>query len=204
MAKQIGKGKNAKWLDPDGNSIPVKYIDKQAVCRDKLVCKVFGVVEKLSMKIQKEKGTISTLIHEYLDEIATKFNQDWKGNTTLYDFSQTMKIDINISNRLAFTENLQIAKNMIDECVKRWSEESDDKIKVVIDRAFKTDKKGNLDTKMILKLRTIKFDDKDWKEAMELIADSIIIEGSKEYFVFSVKDEKTGIWEKKSLNFSAL
>ena len=202
MAKQIGKGREAKWVDPEGNEIPVKYIDKDVVKRDKSVVKIFKHVEHLAEMIEKEKSAISSLIRDYLKEIADKYNQDWKGNTTLYDFSQELRVDVSISNNITFSEKLQIAKGKIDNCVKRWSESSDDKVKAVIERAFKTDKKGNLDTKMILKLRGLKFKDAEWKEAMELISDAIIVASTKEYFTFARKKDK-GAWENVSLNFSA-
>jgi hypothetical protein len=74
-------------------------------------------------------------------------------------------------------------------------------VKVLIDRVFKVDKKGSLDTRLILSLRDLKFDDTEWSEAMDLISESIQISNSKIYHNFSVKGAN-GEFYQLSLNYS--
>ena len=58
-----------------------------------------------------------------------------------------------------------------------------------MNRAFKVDQKGDVDSKQILGLRTLKIEDALWLEAMELISDSMKVQGTKVYFYFQEADD---------------
>jgi len=200
MAKIVGKGKNILWVDPEGIEVPVKYIKPEDQKRDEMVTGVFQIIEKLEKDIEKARENTQKLVNEYLEATAANYGEKWQGNAELRDFSHEYKIEIQNSKRIAFDEKLQIAKTKIDECVKKWSQNTSGKIKLIIDKAFRTDKQGKIDTKLVLGLRDIEIDDDEWKEAMELIANSVTITGSKQYIRFYRKKED-GTFESVKLDF---
>ena len=193
MAKEIGKGKNVMWVDPDGIEVPVKYIAKDEQERNEAVTTAFEVISKLEKDLEVARDKVFGLVNGYLNSIAARYGEKWQGNTEIRDFSHSCKIDIQNSKRLSFDEKLQVAKTKIDECVKLWSAKTDGKIKLIIDKAFSTDKQGNIDTKLVLGLRNIKIDDELWMEAMQLIADSVTVTGTKQYMRFIVKMLKVNL-----------
>jgi len=113
-----------------------------------------------------------------------------------------------LNDIIQFNEKLQIAKTIIDECLHKWSEGAHKNIRVLVDQAFQVDKKGKLNTSAILKLRTLNIRDKDWKRAMDLIADSIQVVGTKQYLNIRVRDidfdGTPGKWHTVNLNFSSI
>jgi polysaccharide pyruvyl transferase WcaK-like protein len=197
------------YLDPQGLMVPYRYVSKGDRDRDKTVNMVFTRAFRIHRNTKKEKAEIAKIIDSYLERVAEKYNEEWKGNATIYDFSHTLKIEINVNERVDFDEKLQVARQKIGECFSMWSKGSKTgahKLKTIVDDAFKTDKKGNVNARKLLGLRRHKFDDEPWREAMDLIADSIIIVGSRVYYRFWYKpdqDQSRG-WEPLEVNFSAI
>ncbi|MEN8518122.1 DUF3164 family protein [Burkholderia sp. RS02] len=104
-----------------------------------------------------------------------------KGNISLVTFNGRYKIVRQIAEHLQFDEGLQAAKELIDECLREWTEGRDDKVKMLINEAFQVDKEGNVNTGRILALRRLAIDDPKWTKAMRAIVDSIRVTGSKPY-----------------------
>ena len=81
-------------------------------------------------------------------------------------------------------------EDIIDECLQEWSAGANQNLVAIIQDAFEVDRDGKLNTGRILSLRKHKIDDERWTRAMQAIADSIIVSGTKAYVRFLVKDEE--------------
>ena len=198
------KDKKGRWIDSKGDAIPPKYIDPVEKKRDQLVEKLICQAKKLNKQIVKFKTATLADIEKYLDEVEKMYGVKVKtkeGNKILASFSNTEKVMVKINKFIDFDERLSIAKTLIDECITRWSKGADDKIKLLVEDAFKVDKQGNLDKERILSLRKIKIKSKDWQKAMEIIADSVKVVGKRTYLVFLIKDVK-GVWESITLDIA--
>lgn len=205
MAKVIERNKKKYWVDDEGNEVPVKHIKMLDKMRDEAVEKVMKRVLKLEEEIKAEKAEVIKIIESFLSIAGGDIckRDEWKGNITFFDFGKKYKVSVCISERLAFNEQLQVAKELVDQCIKKWSKESNDKIVLLVNQAFKVDKQGKLDTKRILGLRQLKIGDNEWKQAMEKISEAITIESTKKYYNFEVKLED-GKYKNVLLNFSAV
>ncbi len=192
------KNKEGHWIDAAGNAIPVKYIKKYDKTLDK-------VVTGLAEKARRTSAAIASLKKQAFDDIE-KFISDAEkiygmtvrtaeGNKVLTNFSNTIKIEIKVNKIIDFDNRLQMAKGIIDVCLKTWGEGSDDKIKLIVDRAFAVDNKGKLDRDRILDLRNIDIKEPEWKQAMHLINESIRIVGTRTYIRF---------WEKKGNDWEVI
>ena len=96
---------------------------------------------------------------------------------------------IRVQETLTFGPELQIAKDLIDECVTEWSEGANANLRAIISDAFQVDKEGQLNTGRILSLRRVKIQDERWNRAMEAISESLQVAMSKTYINFREKDK---------------
>ena len=201
MAQVIKRGRATYWVDQDGLEVPKKYLKDVEIKRDKAVTEIFDKIGKLQAEMKQTKEEVEEAIAGFLAERAKEHDEDWQGNATLYDFSKEKMIEVKISKKLAFDESLQIAKSKIDQCIKSWSKGSGQKIKALVNKAFKVDRKGDVDAKTILSLKDMDFEDELWQEAMKIIADSVTVKNTKTYYNFKVKDD-AGNMKPIQLNFS--
>ncbi len=198
------KDDDGKWIDPSGNAIPVKYIDPVDKNRDRLVNRLMKKAMSISDGICKLREMAFDDIDAFIEDTEKRYKVKVRtkvGNKAFTDFSNTMKIEVKVAHTIQFDERLSLAKAIIDGCIKRWAEGSDDKIKLLIDQAFKVDKKGNLDKDKVLGLRQLKIKDTEWRKAMDIISDSTKVIGSKRYIKFSRKNGK-GDWDSVSLDIA--
>jgi len=201
----MAKEKKEKIMyDAQGREYPVKILDPQIVKREDLVNKVMAKAFKLNEKIAEEKAKIVGEVEKYLDKIAGDYGQDWKGNAELVSFDGKYKIEVRYRERIQFDEKLQIAKQKIDNCLKRWSQNSDLNLQAVIKEAFQVDKKGEIAKSRILNLRKYNIKDAEWKHAMDIIDSAIQVTSTKQYIAFYFRPSPDKTFEQVSLNFSAI
>lgn len=203
MAEVIKRNGQTYWKDGSGDEVCIKYISSEDKKRDAMVEKIVKKAEKLQEQIVKAKNEMAEEIGNYLDLVADKYSEEWKGNAELKNFNATEMVTVKINECIYFDEKLQIAKTKIDNCLTRWSEGSNQNLALIVQKAFKTDKKGQLNKKMILGLRQYQIKDKEWQEAMNLISDSVRVENTKTYYIIRKKNE-AGEFETIKLNFSDL
>jgi hypothetical protein len=203
MAKETKKGKRLYWEDHEGALVPKVYIPKDEQRSDRIVERMIKQVEKENEKMVKFKTKLENDLQGYLDDLAKRHGEEWEGNATIYNFDKTLAIEVTVSKRISFNEKLNLAKRKIDKLIMAWGVKSNQKLVALINKSFKVDKRGSFDSKRILELRTLEINDPGWKDAMELIGESIVIDGSRTYYTFKKKGDD-GKWETISLNFSSL
>jgi len=201
MAKKDAAG---RWQNSKGEWIPEKYIDVVDRSRDKKVESLYKKAIKLEKELREFKSLAFSEIEKHIKLVEEKYEMNASskgGNKTLLSFNGNKKVEIIVSNRIEFDERLSLAKDLIDNCIKKWSEGANNNIIVLIAQAFQVDKKGKLDRDRILGLKNLKISDNEWNKAMEIISDSMQIVGSKKYIKFSIRDEDGG-WETVKLDIS--
>ena len=207
MAKVTEMNGRKYWEDYKGDLTAVENISKEDKARDKVVEACCAKAIKLNEQIAKTKAEITALIDEYLSTVAEKFGTEWKGNTNIINFSQDLRVEVKVQNTIGFDEKLNVAKNLIDECVAAWSTDANPALATIVNKAFETDRKGKINREFIFKLLKMKMNAKThmdkWEQAMELLRDSMTIEGSKPYYNFRRRKEN-GEWELITLDFAAL
>ena len=175
------------WVDGKGDAIPPKYVQKYDKLRDRMVMKLMKQAMDVSGRIRKLREAAFTDIEAFLREAEEMYGMTVRtagGNKILTDFSNSIKIEVKVNKVIDFDERLQMAKAIIDDCIKRWAEGGDEKIKIIVGQAFKVDEKGKLDRNRILDLRTLAIKDRDWMKAMDLINESIQVIGRRTYITF--------------------
>ena len=203
MAK---KDKDGNWLDDRGRPIPEQYIPATDKKRDKLVESTFKKVVKLAEKISETKVEIVSAIDKYLNELAkeNRTRENWKGNILLHNFDKSLVIDRRIDDNIGFDEKLHMVKTIVDKWLYDRLNGIDENLGKVITQAFNVDKQGRVNTAMLMKLLHLEIEDAEWKKAMRLLKESIIIKSSKQYINFTrkVKQDSGEILETIVLNFN--
>lgn len=203
MPKTAKRGKTLMWIDGQGIEVPEKYIKDEDKRRDKLVTYLVERARWLNAIIKAEKAAMEARIVAHLEATAKREGEEWKGGTTLYNFSMDEAVAIKIAKKWTFDEKLNLAKAKIDKCITAWGDGSNAKLVALVNRAFDVDSKGEVDAKQIMGLRQFNFDDPLWLEAMDLIADAQKVQSTKTYFYFQEAGED-GKMRSITLDFAAL
>jgi len=171
-------------INARGKEIPTNLVKPIDRIRNDVVTTIAQQAELLNKSLTRFKENTFDDIYEFLETSANKYDTVLggdKGNITLTSFDGSYKVELSVKDHISFDEQLQIAKKLIDECIKEWVVGSRDEIKVLIDRAFQVDQVGNINVRRVLELRKLNITDTKWQSAMDAINESISVVSSKEY-----------------------
>lgn len=167
-----------------GHLVPVETISELDKLRDQLVRSVVSVAEEHAAKTATIKGAMLDDIQALVDLSAERYDKKLggiKGNVTLHSFDGKYRLQRDVSDTIAFDEQLQVAKELVNKCIKKWSPGSRPEMVALINDAFQVDKQGRINTARILGLRRLDIEDETWKKAMEAISNSLSVVGSRTY-----------------------
>ena len=186
MSKQFMK-------DAQGRQVPVSMIKKFDLKRHDLVCSImqraFAERERLAEFKQQVWEEIQSFVDESAKDSGAKKLGGKKGNITLTSFDGRYKLIVAVNDGILFNEKLQIAKQLIDECIGKWSKNARPELKVLVDDAFNVGKNGLVSTGKVLGLRRLNITDATWRRAMDAITESIQVVSSKTYMRFYERQE---------------
>lgn len=171
--------------DAKGALWPTETIREIDRTRDDLVREIVAKAKAQSEQLAKFKASVFGDIEAFIQLSGEKYGVAMggkKGNVSLLSFDGRYKVQRAVSESLAFDERLQIAKELVNECIHLWSEGSRSEIRALINDAFQVDKEGRVNTARILSLRRLEITDEKWQKAMQAIGESIQVAGSKTYF----------------------
>jgi hypothetical protein len=170
--------------DAKGNLIPEANIKELDKLRDTLVLGIVKDGRDVARVVEAFKVTALKNIQAFCDIARMEYDAPLggkKGNVTLFSFDGRFKVIRAVDENIAFNEQLEAAKALIDECLTDWTRDSSDNIKAIVNQAFQMNKAGEISTARVLGLRSIKIEDPRWLRAMDAIANSVTIVGSKTY-----------------------
>lgn len=190
-----------------GHLVPVEQIKDIDRLRDDLVQEVIGKVTALQEEMRRVKSEISTEVEAFLELSAREYDTNYggkKGNVTLSSFDGQYRIVRAVADHLAFDERLQVAKELIDQCIHEWTAGSSSEVQALVEHAFQTDSAGKISTARVLGLRSLNIKNDKWQQAMQAIMDSIQVTGSKSYLRFYERQGEDGAYRQISLDVAAL
>ncbi|UQY32623.1 DUF3164 family protein [Pseudomonas fulva] len=178
---------------------------------DKLRDQVAGELAAMALTINKQLaelkhkalGDIEDLITISAERYGVKLGGK-KGNVSIITYNGQFKIERAIAERITFTEEILAAKELIDGCIRKWSEGADQHLRVLVDRAFRANRQGQIKTGDVLSLLRVEIDDPDWKQAMEALKDSIQVNGTAIYVRFYQRVGATDRYEPINLNMAVV
>lgn len=193
-----------KWINHLGQEVPTPYVPTIDKKKDRLARKYLKKAKNISEKMAALKAELvdeADALYEAMQKDAD-VRTGKKGNYSISSFDKVVKIEVDVQERIEFDDKINLAQQKIDEFLREKTAGVDHDLQELINSAFKP-QKGRLDTKRILGLFKINIKAKKWKEAMELIRQSIDRNISKRYIRIMEKNE-AGEYDAVSLNFSSL
>ncbi|MPS95004.1 MAG: DUF3164 family protein [Comamonas sp.] len=167
-----------------GHLVPRANVREQDLMRDEvarnLATQASALNQALSEFKKKALGDMADLIKIAGERYEVTLGGK-KGNVSISSYDGKYKVQRSVADRIQFTEEIEAAKALINQCIARWSEGANDNIRAIVDRAFSKDTKGQIKTSAVLDLMRLEIDDAEWKRAMEAIRDSIQTTGTAIY-----------------------
>lgn len=195
------------WKNQQGHLIPLETIKPIDKTRDELVRLLIEKAEQQHEALKVFKDLCFSEIAAFVDQSLTEYGAKLggtKGNVTLYSYDGSIKIQMAIHENIRVDERLQAAKTLVDECINEWAQGARPEIVAIIKGAFQVDQQGNINTGRILALRRLDIDDERWLKAMQAIADSIQVIGSKAYVRFYKRVGDSDQYKPLSLDIASI
>lgn len=167
-----------------GHLVPTEKVRDQDKLRDEVANRLALRAKQINKDLADYKRQSLADIEDLVQIVADRYEVTIggrKGNISITSYDGRYKVQRSIADRITFTEELEAAKALINSCIDRWSEGANSNIRALIDRAFRTDTKGQIKTAAVLELLRLEIDDPEWQRAMEAIKDSIQTIGSAVY-----------------------
>lgn len=192
--------------DARGAMVPLTAVKPTDQLEDQLVRRMMKFAVELSEQITRFKGHCNDDIAAFQallqDKYAAPKKGGKKGNVTFQSFDGCMKMQVQIADQITFGPELQVAKQLVDSCISRWSEGSQDELKAIVNRAFQVDKEGRINRSDLLMLLRVDIKDDEWLRGMEAIRDSIRVIGTKSYLRFYTRKNPEDAWQAVTIDLA--
>ena len=180
------------WGDAQGRQWPEQLVKPLDKLRHVLVSDAVAEAKELQRTMRDFKAKWLSEAQALVGLAAAEYQTvigGVKGNLTLRTFDGLMEMTVQVADRLTFDERLKVAEALVGECLTEWSADARPELKAIVERAFKTDKEGNVSTGAVLELRRLDITDERWKRAMDAISDAIQRTGTATYLRFYERAE---------------
>lgn len=172
------------WINARGSLDPIETIKPIDRARDELVRELVAGARTLSGDVARYKdkalADIAAFVQLSGEQYGVRVGGN-KGNVQLVSYDGRYKVLRAVAEHLSFDERLQAAKELIEQCLTEWTQDARPELRAIVNRAFETDKAGNLNTNAVLALRRLDINDERWQRAMQAIGESLQVVGSKSY-----------------------
>lgn len=190
-----------------GHLVPEANIKEQDLLRDDLVngltAKAIALHDAMADFKKFALTEIADLVTVAGDRYAVNLGGK-KGNVSLLSFDGRYKVTRQYREVVAFTEEIEAAKALIDSCLERWSEGANINIKAVVYQAFRTNTKGEIKTGKVLDLMRMDIDDEEWTRAMDALKDALQSVGTAVYVRFYQRVGESDNYRPISLDIASL
>jgi hypothetical protein len=173
--------------DSQGRQVPVELVGEIDKLRDQTVRRIADEAMKMKDVLGDFKKRIRDDIYAFVELSANQYGKAWggkKGNITLTTYDGQYRLVVAMDDNITFDERLQIARQIIGDCLDKWSSDARPEIRLLVNDAFQVDKTGKISTARVLGLRRLEIHDSDWQKAMQAITESIQVSGTKQYLRF--------------------
>lgn len=194
--------------DAKGRLVPLALVRPIDQARHQVVLELIDEARELSERLAAFKARALGDVEAFVSLSAEQYQVELggaKGNLTLTSYDGRFRIIRQTQDRLVFDERLQVAKELVDRCIREWASNATDKIQALVTHAFQVDRAGKVSTERVLGLRKLDIDDARWTQAMTAIADSVTVASSATYLRFYERVGDDGdVYRPISLDLSTL
>ncbi len=196
---------NDYMTNAQGHLVPLEKVKPADKIEHDLVSDLIHKSEALFQALQDFKEYAYIECDTFLQVLSEDYQVNKggsKGNVSFTSYDGLKRVQVSMQDFIDFGAQLQVAKQLIDECINDWSSEANANLKAIVDQAFNVDKNNRFNTQAILGLRRLDIDDERWKRAMEAIGDSIRITSTKRYIRFYKRENIDAPWQAITLDLA--
>lgn len=171
-------------MNAAGHLVPENQVREHDKLRDSVARDLGNAAEQLSTALANFKKQALADIADLITVSSERYGVTLggqKGNVSITTYDGQYKIERAFADRIVFTEEILAARELINKCISAWSEGANNHLRVLVDRAFRANKQGQLMVKDVLSLLRIEINDPVWKTAMQALKDSIQVNGTAVY-----------------------
>ena len=191
--------------DARGKLVPIELIRAEDLLEDETVRKIGGHALALSSQISRFKAHVFEDLGAFEAILAQEYETKKggaKGNKTFMSHDGLYKVQVAVADHIDFGPQLQIAKELVDECLIEWSANARPEIRAIITRAFSTDKEGKINRTDVFMLLKLDIEDARWNRAMSAIRAAIRVVGSKTYVRCYHRPVSDAPWENITIDLA--
>jgi hypothetical protein len=192
--------------DAGGRLVPEELVKAEHKLEDDTVRKIIDYAEDLSARISRFRGHTFDDVASFVELLAEKYGGKRggaKGNTTLTSYDGCLRVVVQVQDQLSFGPELQVAKELVDECISQWSDGAEPELCALVQHAFQVDKEGRINRAALFQLRRLVIEREPWPQAMAALSDAIHVIGSREYVRFYRRADPRGRWEPITIDLAA-
>jgi hypothetical protein len=182
------------WTDESGKTVPYSAIKKSEIVYEREAYNIAKAALAANKNLSKLKQFIQKSIACCVDAFHKDYKgkrTEFKGNYTIHNFNDTIKIEVSVSNPIVFDDlTIKKAQETFKEFLTEGVSAKDETIKEMVLGAFESTR-GKLDVDKIMSLKRYsdRINDPRWKRAMQLIDQAIRRPATATYYRVWVKDE---------------
>ena len=204
-AGQVEIGGQRYMPDAKGALVPIEVVKAQHKLQDQAVRKLLGEADAVAAKISAFKAKAFDDVDQLQALLEEKYGAKVggaKGNLSLFSYDGLGRIQIQVSDLIKFGPELQVARNLVEECAAEWAVGARAELRAIALNAFKPDKEGQINKGALLGLRRLEISDPRWAAAMKAISDAVQVIGSTRYIRFARRADPKAPWVEVSLNIA--
>jgi hypothetical protein len=199
---------NGSWYltDAKGSLVPIGMVKAEDLLMDELVRSMVGKATWLSGALSAFKAHAFEGVGEFQALLAQQYETKIggnRGNITLTSFDGCARIQVAVADSIQLGPELQVAKELIDECLREWSADSGEELRALVDRVFAVDKEGQISHAGLFMLLRVPIKDERWLRGMQAIRDSMRVIGKREYVRFYERSSSKGTWVAVKLDLAS-
>ena len=194
-------------MNGKGDLVHESNIKPVQLLEDELVLKMALQAEELNGKLAQFKCTGLSEIEALIENVGLNYNVKIggkKGNVQLLTFDGKYKLSRTVSDRITFSTEILVAKELIDRCLRKWAQGANKHLIAIAEKAFKTNSKNELKVSAVMDLFSYDIDDPEWLLALDAVRDAIKVVGSTTYMLVHKRDDDTGEYHALSLNLASV
>lgn len=188
-----------------GHLVPKENMSEQDLLRDDVATTLALAAVEIHKLLTDFKAQALSDIQGLVEIAGDRYGVSMggkKGNVTITTFNGKYRVQRIFSDRIEFTEQLEVAKELVFKCINSWSQGANPNLVNIVNRAFLTDSKGQVRTARVLDMLHWKNEDSLWVKAMEAVRDSIAVTGSAVYVRVYVRNDKTNEYDPLPLDIA--
>jgi len=196
MQKEVPDGYMTNNL---GHLVPIEAIKEIDLARDELVKFLAGRAKDVNEMLTIFKKNVADDMQAFFELSAEKYQADVGGSKSfleLYSFDGQYKLVREHAERLNTTEQVHAAIALVKECLREWSDIAGPELRAIVEKKLQINKKGRINIKEFLSLRSFNFDHPKWKMAMQAV-------GTCTYYRMYERDDE-GKYHQIGLDFSGV